>query len=91
MEIPEEKKRQNKTTKNIILLKAETNKRSDTLSESEKKLAEQEAILSINANGQAEFFELTKIKVPYTTDNKGLTNTDWMAGCQTRNCSHSWH
>ena len=57
-----------------------TTKRTDTLSESEKKkLAEQEAILSINANGQAEFFELTKIKVPNTTDNKGV-QSDWMAG-----------
>ena len=54
--------------------------RTDTLSEAEKKkLAEQEAILSINSKGQAEFFELTKIKVPYTTDNKGV-QPDWMAG-----------
>lgn len=81
VEIPPEEKA-SKTTKKYNTSKGgSSTKRSDTLSESEKKkLAEQEAILSINANGQAEFFELTKIKVPYTTDNKGLTNTDWMAG-----------
>ena len=67
-------------TPKIKTSKGGNTNRTDTLSESEKKkLAEQEAILSINANGQAEFFELTKIKVPYTTDNKGV-QSDWMAG-----------
>ena len=50
------------------------------LTETEKeKLARQEAILSINALGQAEFYDLTKIKIPNTTDNRGIGN-DWMSG-----------
>jgi len=43
------------------------------LTESEKeKLARQEAILTINSRGEAEFLELTKLKFPQ--------KTDWMAG-----------
>jgi len=50
------------------------------LSESElEKLRIKEAILAINSRGEAEFLKLTKIKVPHTKDDKGLTDTSWMS------------